>query len=989
MSFRFLPRRRLALLLLAAGPPLSAAHAQQRPTPTAWADDASARFAATNGTYASWLYRYRAVSLDVAALRPVLGAAPLEGSLAAARGVGAAVLALPLPDGTTGRFRLVEAPVMAPALAHKFPQIKTYAGVGLDDPTASVRCDLTPLGFHAQILSRTMGTIYVDPVSISDPTHYLSFYRHDMNRAARGGHGACGFVPPTTDRARSAGAPAHEAAGTPAALRPQVAAGNTLRSYRLALAATRENVIARGGTSVSALASMTTSVNRVVGVYEKELAVRMILVPNTDTLIATSTSTYANNDGFTMLSQNQRRVDRLIGTANYDIGHVFSTGGGGVADLGCVCRTGIKAEGVTGLDTPTGDAFDIDYVAHEMGHQFGANHPFNSENSSCGGGNRNPGTAYEPGSGSTIMAYAGICGSDDLQRNSDAYFHTGSYQEIQAEIAQTSCFTTQPTGNTPPTVTVPATGKTIPMRTPFRLTAVGADADGDALTYNWEDMDRGGTRGGPPLNATNQVINQRDPLFRSFTASASPTRYFPQLFKIISGASPAKGEALPTVTRALKFRCTVRDEHLSTPLGFVVGGVDYSLTIGIKVTATAGPFVVQAPNGPGGPQWYVDSPATVTWDVANTTAAPVSCDTVDIILSRDGGLTYTDTLAANVPNSGSATFTVPTTVLPTTSARVMVHAHDNFFFDISNASFSILEPQAPDYALSVTPTGNAVACPDAPVAFTVDVASISSYTTPVDLTVAGLPTGATGLFAATTVTPGSAGNTLTVTAPAGTTPGTYPLTVTGAAGPNVKTASVTLTIGAQLTAATTLVGPADAATAQALAPVFTWTPVPEARTYTLELSSDAIFTAPLLLTVPNLTVTTYALTGVTLTDATTYYWRVRGESVCGPGPASAVFSFSTADPTGLAPDALTDQLTVAPNPSSTGEFAVRLTKAPAGRVTLTVLDALGRTVQTAARTAGTAPLAHTVDLRAQPEGVYVLRLTLPDGRTAVRRLVKL
>ena len=896
MLFCSSPLRRVALLALAAGLPLGAAYAQNRPAPpTPWADDAAARFAATTGDYASWLYRYRPVTLDLAALRPVLAAAPLEGSLAAARGTSAAVLAVPLPDGTTGRFRLVEAPVMAPALAAQFPQIKTYAGVGLDDPTASIRCDLTPLGFHAQILSRTMGTIYVDPVSITDPTHYLSFYRSDMNRAARGGQEACGFTASAADPAFAAERAASTApsATNPTAQRTQVAVGGTLRSYRLALAANREYVMARGGTPVSALASMTTTTNRVVGVYEKELAVRLVLVPNTNLLITTNASTYSNNNGGAMLGQNQTRCDQIIGSGNYDIGHVFSTGGGGVAGRGVVCTTGQKARGVTGSPSPTGDAFDIDYVAHEMGHQFGSNHTFNAETGSCGGGNRNPGTSFEPGSGTTIMAYAGICGTaDNTQNNSDPYFHTSSYQEIQAEIGTTSCFASLATGNTPPTVSVPASGRAIPANTAFRLIAAGADADNDALTYNWEDMDNGGATGRSVSTAINQIANQRDPLFRSFNATASPIRYFPQLAKIINGAAPVKGEAYPAVNRTLKFRCTVRDEHSSAALGFVVGGVDYSSLVTMSVTTASGPFVVQTPNGPGGTQWFVGSPATVTWDVANTTAAPVSCSNVDIILSRDGGLTYTDTLSANVLNNGSATFTVPASVVPTTTARVMVHARDNFFFDISNANFSIQAPQAPDYALSVSPATRTV-CPGIPASFTVDVASLAGFTAPVDLTLAGVPAGVTATFSQTTVTPGTPAVTLAATASASAVAGSYPLVITATTGTNVKTANITLIVAPQVAAAATLTAPADAATAQPLAPVFTWAPVPNALIYTFELSDNAAFTGTPIRVVTNLTATTYTLAGVALASNTTYYWRVRGANDCNEGPNSAVFSFVT------------------------------------------------------------------------------------------------
>ena len=1234
MSYRCLPGRRAALLALLTGLLPAAAHAQSRPglaPPTAWADDAAARLAATSSEYGSWLHHYRPVTLDVAALRPVLNAAPLEGTAAAARGAAGAVLALPLPDGTTGRFRLVEAPVLAPELAAAYPQIKTYAGYGLDDPSASIRCDLTPLGFHAQILSRTMGTMYIDPVSLADPTHYLSFFRRDMNRAARGERQGCGFVPSADDPALGARAAAPGQATATASNSPervQIFVGATLRSYRLAQACTNQYRVARGGTTVSALASMTTTVNRVTGVYEKELAVRLVMIPNTSVLIATTNTPYTNNDAFAMLQQNQTRVDQLIGAANYDIGHVFATSNGGVASRGSVCTNGQKARGVTGLPNPVGDPFDIDYVAHEMGHQFGSNHPFNGVTGSCTGGNRNAATSWEPGSGSTIMSYAGICAPQNVQNNSDAYFHSGSFQEIQTEINTTSCFTTLPTGNTAPTVTVPASGKVIPRSTPFRLTAQGADADGDALTYNWEEMDIGGATGRAPSNATNQVANQTDPLFRSWPATASPTRYFPQLSKIISGATPVIGEALPTVNRTLRFRCTVRDEHVSSIMGLVVGGVNYSGNVTMTVSSAAGPFVVQAPNGPlsGAQQWFVGSPATVTWDVANTAPAPVNCSNVDILLSRDGGLTYPDTLAANVPNSGTATFTVPINIVPTTTARVMVHARNNFFFDISNANFTVQAPQAPDYALSVTPAGRAV-CPGVPAAFTVDVASLAGFTTPVDLTVSGAPAGMTATFGLTTVTPGTAGTTLNISTTAAVAAGAYPLTIMAMAGTNTKTANVALTVTAPVAAATTLTAPAAGATAQPLAPAFTWMAVPNADTYTFELSDNAAFTGTLLASVPNLTATTYALTGVTLASNTTYHWRVRGVNDCGAGPdvpapssfttvgvacaltaaanlpipissaniteasitipncdivqdvnvknlritypntgdlsillvgpgnitallanslcpstanlninfddqaattyaaipcptvaggtyqslgglarfnglpANGVWKLRIIDNTssrsgqlvsftlelctspvapvvptnltaptydsrsvslrwndnscnetqqliersvggsasfqplttvatdvttfvdltvapstqycyrvraetataqtaftsevcvmtaalGLAADALSGQLTVAPNPSA-GEFALLLTEAPAGAARLVVTDAVGRTVHAATLTAAAGALAHTLNLRAQAEGVYTLRLTLPDGRTGVRRLVKM
>jgi hypothetical protein len=712
--------------------------------------DAEARSAAASAPLSAALFHSQPLTLDVNGLRAALATAPVE----TRGGAVPLVLALPLPNGSTGRFALRESSVMAPGLAAQFPTIKTYAGIGLDDASASVRLDLTPQGFHAQVLTGGGKSFYIEPVTRTDTRHYLAFYKTDMNRAspAAGPAMTCGFAPTKAELEASAARVAAAGAGTSARA---LASGSQLRTYRLAVAATGEYTSFHGGTVAAAQAAIVTTVNRVVGVYEKELAVRLVLVPNNSLLIYTNAATdpYANTSGD--LQANITTVNSIIGAANYDIGHLVGTGGGGVAGLGVVCGAS-KARGLTGSSSPVGDAFDIDYVAHEMGHQFSGNHPFNGNAGSCGGGNRNASTAWEPGSGTTIMAYAGICGSaNDLQPHSDPTFHTGNYQEMRAFIDGTTCSTNSATGNTAPVVTAPASGKTLPISTPFKLTATATDAENDALTYMWEELDLG------PQQAPNdpQVANSNVPLFRSFVPLTSGTRYFPRISDLVNNTTVI-GERLPTVTRSLNFRCTARDEHSGT-VG-VIGGVDYSSTVNMSVTSTAGPFVVQAPNT--AVTWVGGAAQTVTWDVANTTAAPVSCALVNIRLSLDGGLTYPTTLATGVPNNGSAIVIAPSPTTAQTQARIMVEAADNYFFDISNANFTITPPAVGPTITSFTPMGG-------PIGTVVTILG-SNFTGATAVAFNGTAAASFTVVSATqltaTVAAGTTTGNITVTAPTGT-----------------------------------------------------------------------------------------------------------------------------------------------------------------------------------------------------------------------------
>lgn len=630
---------------------------------------------------------YKTTRLDLEAMSDFLSSAPMEFTTQAKN--SPVIIELPVPDGSMALFYVERYSMMEEPLARQFPGIVTATIRGIDDPYATGKIDVTVQGFHAMVLSPN-GHFFIDPYSSMEKFVYITYFKSSLKNQ----HPMeCLVTEISTPRDL---------------IRSTDMIGEQLRTYRLACAATGEYTTFQGGTVALGQAAIVTAVNRVNGVYERDVSVRMNLVANNTSIVYTNSATdpYTNNNGVTMLGQNQTNLDAVIGSANYDIGHVFSTGGGGVAGLGVVCVSGSKARGVTGSPSPIGDPFYIDYVAHEMGHQYGGNHTFNGTAGSCSGGNRNASTAWEPGSGSTVMAYAGICSPQDLQPNSDAHFHSGSISEI-VNFTQSgsgnSCPVTTATGNTPPSVTVPAGGFTIPISTPFDLTGSATDVNNPStLTYCWEEFDLG-PAGAPNSPSGNAAI------FRSFSPVTTGTRMFPKLSDQLNNTQTI-GEILPTYTRTLTFRLTVRDNNPGA------GGIGIG-TVAFSVNSGAGPFTVTSPNT--NVNWNSSIPQTVTWNVANTTASPVSCANVNIRLSTDGGNTYPYTLASNTPNDGSQSVTLP--VVNTTTARVRVEAAGNIFYDISNTNFQISNTNVP--AISHTALGSQVKSAW-PVTVSADVGSI-------------------------------------------------------------------------------------------------------------------------------------------------------------------------------------------------------------------------------------------------------------------------
>ena len=603
----------------------------------------------------------RTLNLNTEAMRSLLLPSPNSADVQA-RAIQPTI-ELPLPDGSNITLNLESTNILPAVLAEKFTNIKTYKVAKANGNIIAGRVDFTELGFHAMLQTFDGQTLFIDPASSESTGEYLSYRKSEQssplsflqgNDEIHGGETFSNLHNRMAARTRS---------------------NEGIIEYRIAIAATAEYTQLQGGTVSSALSAMVTTLNRVNHVYEQSLGIRLSLVEKNDQLIYTNTNTdpYSNYNIEKMLAENQRNLDNVIGSDNYDLGHVFGTSGGGLAYIGSVCRSTSKARGASGIRNPNNDSFDIDYVAHEIGHQFGATHTFNSNQGICTSGARTARSAFEPGSGSSIMSYVGGCGTDDLQSFADAMFHSGNIEQINNNVLNgtaSSCGIVHQSSNSAP-LAIAGDSYTIPAHTPFELEARAVDADNDALLYSWEQVDLG-------TSSALKLDTGNNPLFRLLPPTEDSTRSFPAVSTIL-GTSALKGETLPSTDRSMNFQLAVYDGHHVPSLD----------RVSIKVVNNGEAFKLHS----AATQYAQGTSPTIYWNTASTETAPINCSAVDLSLSVDGGVHFDRILASNIPNSGSAVVKFPQDIPSTNTGRLKLSCSNNIFFSISSSNFTINQNQ--------------------------------------------------------------------------------------------------------------------------------------------------------------------------------------------------------------------------------------------------------------------------------------------------------
>lgn len=788
-------------------------------------------------------------------------------------------LAFPNPNGRIDIYSIFEAPTFSPSLSAKYPNIKSY--IGHSKSGNIIRFSIDHRGLQAMIMHKDRATSYIQFLGASNELHAIY---NSGQRDLRNLGFTCSTLHNELTQNRSS--------------QQRDANDQLLRTYRLAVSATGEYTQFHGGTVADALAAINATITRVNMIFETDIAATF-QIQDFDQLIYTNGfsdpysdfDTGSDSDNFATSDwwgvQLQNNLTAMIGNSAYDIGHLFATNSainGNAGCIGCVCTDDTansndmnKGAAFTSSDNPQGEYFDL-VVTHEFGHQMGANHTFSFIEE---------GTMVnsEPGSGTTIMGYAGIAGNNNIQLEADAYFHYHSIKQMTDNFATSSCWQSNSPitiANNPPVANA-GSNYTIPIGTAYKLVGSATDVDtNDNLSYCWEGINSGSVtfdEFGPTWNQGSMV--------RSLPPSSNPIRYVPNINRVINNqlteTNPGLNsdwETVSNIQRTLDYALTVRD-RAATAVG-LSGQTSYD-TMQVNVDATAGPFVVTSQST--NEIWYVDSQQTITWDVAGTNTGNVNTPEVNILLSLDGGLTFPVTLASAIPNSGTATVTIPNLSITTiTNARIIVEGNGNIFFAMNSSDFTI---EKRDFILETPETSFSICQPqDATFNFTYD--TFLSFGGTTTFSAPNLPPNATISFSPPNANSDNVDVTVTISNLGSLTTGDYNFDIVASSTSGSYSENIDLSIFDTAAVQASLTSPMDASSDQPTEINFNWSTDNNTESYLFELSEDENFG-----TLVNSQTTTNGNAQIQLEAARTYYWRVTSENACGSA-TSEVSSFSTA-----------------------------------------------------------------------------------------------
>ncbi|PHN07343.1 reprolysin-like metallopeptidase [Flavilitoribacter nigricans] len=867
MISRFLP----LVLLLALSTSLSAQH-------IFWRDVSIAPGTGRSDDGTVNIKQFRPVTVDMSAFKSLLANAPEE---SAGQGRNTLEVTFPLPNGETETYLVVHSPLMMPRLAAKYPNIQSFRLIGTQRANSSGRMTYGTNGLSA-ILRTRFGEVYIDALTLERDDLYRVYFGREVTLESDGSIALdCGLSPEMTPETLEAD---EWEAERPVSGGRSGAASVDLRVYSLALACTGEYAQTHGGTKESVLSSFNEAVSLLTEIYESELSIRFMLIEDIEKLIwlDPQLDPFVNaNGGLALVNQisDAFTTDAKISLSSFDLGHLFTgdcTDVGGVAP-GRACNFG-REKGVTCHSSSNVSLMVRRIMAHEVGHQFSASHSFTncppSQGAVVGG------KAVEPGSGSTIMSYAGLCGNQNLINDNDGYFHVQSLEEIMTysrEGTGRTCATQISIDNTEPEARIDyADGFYIPVNTPFQLTGSGSDLEDEDLTYCWEQFDVG------PLSVLGDPSGNT-PLFRSYPPTSIPTRVFPRIEDIVTNTAN-RNELMADYARDMTFRMTVRDNHPG-------GGTAAWQEVAFHTTDVAGPFMVLSPDTDR-PMWEAGTYQKVVWEVANTNRDPVNCQFVNIRLSTDGGFNYPYVLATGVPNTGSAMVPVPN--IETVAARIKVEANDNIFFNISSQNFRITAPTSAGFTMTPSQNNQNVCLPDL---VSIDLATQSFLGFNEDITfevMEGLPNDAAFDFSPAIIKPGET-STLRIDIPDRNNTGAYEVKLRAyVPGRDTVVQTLYLNLTSNDFSDVSIVEPMDGENGIGLTTTLAWTESANASKYEVELANNPSFEDPYLLDASELAEgTTEFEPDVILEENTLHYWRLRPINECSDGEYLPVNTFHT------------------------------------------------------------------------------------------------